>query len=167
MLFLLMSKHHLLAPLLTSQCFHPTQGTSRIDGIFLLCNYLNGDITVLPTQYCLSSINFRFGCYKMFLSWMIPVFYKHYWSSKVLVLPTQYFFSSSNFIFGCCKIFSSSHVASSLGRSFHCTKYSLIVLLLNILPLVFKTFSVISVICPSSSKGGSVFEMTISDQQIS
>ena len=44
-----MSKHHLLSPLLTSQCFHRTQGTSRIDGIFLLCNYLNGDITHTST----------------------------------------------------------------------------------------------------------------------
>ena len=47
------------------------------------------------------------------------------------VLPTQYFLSSSNAKFGCCKICSSSQVASSLGKSFHCTKYSLIVLLLK------------------------------------
>ena len=93
-----------------------------IDGIFLLCNYLNGDITVLPTQH---------------------------------------FFSSKNFIFECFKIFSSSYVASSLGRFFHCTKYSLIVLLLNLLSLVFKTFYKTSVRCNSSSKGGSVSEMTI------
>ena len=32
------------------------------DGIVLLCNYLNGYITVLPTQYCLYSSNFRFVC---------------------------------------------------------------------------------------------------------
>ena len=83
----------------------------------MLCNYLNGDITFLPTQYCLSSRNFRFGC---------------------------------------CKIFSSYHVAYSLGRSFHCTKYSLIVLLLNLLSLVFQIFSETSVSWPSSSKGGSI-----------
>ena len=34
-----MYKDILLAPLLTSQCFHPTYGASRIDGIFPLCNY--------------------------------------------------------------------------------------------------------------------------------
>ena len=79
----------------------------------------------------------------------------------ITVLPTQDCLSSSNFIFGFYKIFSSSHVSSSLGRSFHFTKYYLMVLLLNILSLVFKIFFGTSVRWPSSSKGGSISEVTI------
>ena len=57
------------------------------------------------------------------------------------IISTQYCLSSSNAKFGCCKICSSSHVASSLGKSFHCTKYSFIVLLLSFLSLAFPIIS--------------------------
>ena len=47
-----MSKHHLLAPLLKLQTYPSNIGTSRIDGIVLLCNYLNGDITAYTHIKC-------------------------------------------------------------------------------------------------------------------
>ena len=52
-------------------------------------------------------------------------------------------------------------MASSLGKSFHCTKYSFIVLLLNLLSLVFNILSRVRISYPSSSKVGIASETEI------
>ena len=95
--------------------------------------------------------------YKLRLSWFPNIPY-----CKIqCLIPTQYCLSSSNSKFGCCKICSSSQVASSLGKSFHCTKYYFIVMFLNLLSLVFNILSRMRTSFPSSSKGGKLYKTKV------
>ena len=81
----------------------------------------------------------------------------HQWGDMI-VLCSQYCLSSSNFKPRCCKICSPSQVASSLGISSHCTRYSLRILLLNILPLTYKIFFEKKNKFPSSSRAGNALD---------
>ena len=82
----------------------------------------------------------------------------HSWGDMIF-LPSQDCLSLSNLKLGCCKMSSPSQVASSLGSHTHCTKYSLMILILNIFSLTSNILFGTKKKCTSSSNGGIYFEI--------
>ena len=72
----------------------------------------------------------------------------------ITVLPAWNCFSSNNCKIGCCKTCSPSHVVSSVGNYFHCTKYSRVTLFLSFFSRTYRIHFGIHTRSPSSSNGG-------------